>query len=52
MNQPAQSPGAPPSPLRPYTTPTLTTFGELARLTQGSGGGKKDADGHPMPGPA
>jgi hypothetical protein len=52
MNQPAQSPGVPPSPLKPYTTPILTTFGELALLTKGSGGAHCDSNGSssPIPG--
>ena len=51
MSQPDQTPRAAPapSPAKPYTTPALATFGELARLTKGSLGPKKDADGHPHP---
>jgi len=56
MNQPDQTPGAAPAsrPAKPYTTPTLSVFGELARLTNGTSTGKKDADGStrqpPLPG--
>jgi hypothetical protein len=51
MNQPDQTPGAVPVPRppKPYTTPALTIFGELARLARGSVGPRKDADGHPRP---
>lgn len=33
------------SPRRTYQTPALQRFGRLSRLTQGSGGGGKDANG-------
>jgi hypothetical protein len=51
MNQPDQTPGAVPAPRprKPYTPPAFIIFGELARLTRGSAGPRKDADGHPRP---
>jgi len=52
MNQPDQtSRAAPaPSPAKPYTTPTLTTFGELAQLTKGASGWGMDDNGKFKPG--
>lgn len=52
MNQPAQTPGAPPAPrpAKPYSTPTLTTFGSVARLTQGHGRSVQDGNGMRDPG--
>ena len=53
MNRPDQSDPRKslpvPRPLKPYTIPTLTVFGAVARLTKGYGGGRKDLDGHPRP---
>jgi len=32
----------PPQPKKPYTSPILEEFGDLARITKGNGGGKFD----------
>jgi len=44
MNQQDQEDA--PRSLKPYTTPTLRVFGELALLTKGSSGVRGDANGH------
>jgi hypothetical protein len=45
MNQPDRTLGVPPRPAKPYTTPTLTIFGELALLTKGTSKGGLDTNG-------
>jgi hypothetical protein len=48
MSQTDQAPGAAPAlrPPKPYSKPTLTTFGAVDRLTKGSGAHAFDKDGH------
>jgi len=50
MTTSSPAPPAPPAPVppvrRPYTKPSVTSFGSIAKLTQGGSGTKIDGGNH------